>query len=411
MSFTTTVSRNALKKLFTEKWQLAMFLIIPLMMGGLFSLISGSGGQPKPVGTLLITDHDNSNLSQLLIAGFKQGPMAEMFITKTIKDTQEAANIMDKGKASVWLQIEAGFAQNYVDNKPTTIKLVKNPSQNILPQIAETAVTLMADGGHYIQLLFADELKQFSDLLDGKNVSDVDTATMSVQIKHTMGSLEEQLFPPQIKAVKKQKLVEKSSNKSFMLLMFPGILFMSLLFSSQGMALEFWKDKSQGISSRLLSSPSGLSQYLNGKLMASILIYILIALVIGMLGIALLHLELTRILILTLWLMLSGMVILSMMLFVCLLMPSEKSASVVTTAMVFPLMMLGGSFFPFDAMPKWMVAIGQYLPNGYMLQSFNQWFIHDEALSVLATPATVAIIFIGLFWFINKSLLPKFARS
>jgi ABC-type multidrug transport system permease subunit len=411
MSFTTTVSRNALKKLFTEKWQLAMFLIIPLMMGGLFSLISGSGGQPKPVGTLLVTDHDKSTLSQLLIAGFKQGPMAEMFITKTIEDSQEAASIMDKGKASVWLQIEAGFAQNYLDNKPTTIKLVKNPSQNILPQIAETAITLIADGGHYIQFLFANELKQFNDLLEGNDVSDTDMALMSVEIKHTIDSLEQQLFPPQIKAVKKQKAEEKTSSKSFMLLMFPGILFMSLLFSSQGMALEFWKDKSQGISSRLLSSPSGLSQYLNGKLLASLFIYVLIALVIGTLGIALLHLEISKIVILSSWLMLSGMVILSMMLFVCLLMPSEKSASVVTTAMVFPLMMLGGSFFPFDTMPKWMVAIGQYLPNGYMLQSFNQWFIHDQDLSVLATPAIVATIFIGLFWVINKSLLPKFARS
>lgn len=411
MSFTTTVSANALKKLFSEKWQLAMFLIIPLMMGGLFSLISGSDGQPKPVGTLLITDHDNSTLSRLVIAGFKQGPMAEMFITKTVTDTQEAAAIMDKGKASVWLQIEAGFAENYMDEKPTTIKLVKNPSQNILPQIAETAVTLMADGGHYIQLLFAKELKQFNQLLEGKEVSDAEMALMSVQIKHTMKSLEQQLFPPQIKAVKKQKVVEKSNNKSFMLLMFPGILFMSLLFSSQGMALEFWKDKSQGISSRLLSSPSGLTQYLNGKLIASILIYIIIALVIGTLGMVLLQLEMTKILVLITWLMLSGMVILSMMLFVCLLMPTEKSASVVTTAMVFPLMMLGGSFFPFDAMPKWMVAIGQYLPNGYMLQSLNQWFIHDKALSVLATPAIVATIFIVLLWFINKSLLPQFARS
>jgi len=91
-------------------------------------------------------------------------------------------------------------------------------------------------------------------------------------------------------------------------------------------------------------------------------------------------------------------------------MPTEKSASVVTSAMVFPLMMLGGSFFPFDVMPKWMVAIGQYLPNGYMLQSFNQWFIHDKPLSVLTIPTIIALAFIVVFWFINKSLLPKFVR-
>ncbi|MBL4773381.1 MAG: hypothetical protein JKX98_07195, partial [Alcanivoracaceae bacterium] len=208
MSFTKTVAANSIKKLLTEKWHLAMFLIIPLMMGGLFSLISGSDGQPKPIGTLLITDHDDSWLSQLLIGGFKQGPMAEMFIAKEVNH-EEAQITMAEGKASIWLEIEAGFAQNFLDEKPTVIRLVKNPSQNILPQIAETAVNLMADGGHYIQLLFATELNQFNKLLSGKDVSDTDMALMSVQIKHTMENLEKQLFPPQIKAIKEKKVEKK----------------------------------------------------------------------------------------------------------------------------------------------------------------------------------------------------------
>lgn len=410
MSFTATVTSNSIKKLFSEKWHLSMFLLIPLLIGGLFALISGKDGQPMPVGTLLITDHDDSMLSQLLIGGFNQGPMAEMFIAKTVTSA-EATELMVQGKASVWLEIEAGFAENYLDEKPAMIKLVKNPSQKILPQIAETAVSLMVDGGHYIQLLFAKELRQFNQLLNGKDVPDADMALMSVQIKHTIENMEQQLFPPQIKAVKQQKKVKKTSNKSFMLLMFPGILFMSLLFASQGMALEFWKDKTQGISRRLLSSPSGLTQYLNGKLLASIFVYALIALVIGALGLLLLKLSFAKIIIILGWFMLSGLVLGSMMLFICLLMPTEKSAAVVTSAMVFPLAMLGGSFFPFETMPKWMVAIGQYLPNGYMLKSFNLWFIDDLPLSTLITPATIAIAFIVLFWLLNKSLLPKFARS
>jgi len=412
MSFTKTVTRNSIKKLFNEKWQLAMFLIIPIMMGGLFSLISGPGGQPKPVGTLLITDNDDSMLSQLLIGGFGQGPMAEMFISKKVTSV-EGQKIMDDGEASVWLEIEKGFAQNYLDNKPTTIKLVKNPSQNILPQIAETAVNLLADGGHYVQVLFSNELQQFNSLISGDKVSDAQMAVMSVQIKNTIENLENQLFPPQIKAVKKktETIVKKTNSKSFMYYMFPGILFMSLLFSSQGVALEFWSDKSQGISRRLLSSPSGLTQYLNGKLIASIFVYALIALIIGSLGLLMLQLPLSNILVIIFWLMLSGLVLGSMMLFVSLLMPSQKSASVVTSAMVFPLMMLGGSFFPFDTMPKWIAAVGQFLPNGYLLHSFNQWFIHDKALESLLVPAGLALLFIVIMWFVNKSLLPKFARS
>jgi ABC-type multidrug transport system permease subunit len=31
---------------------------------------------------------------------------------------------------------------------------------------------------------------------------------------------------------------------------------------------------------------------------------------------------------------------------------------------LFPLMMLGGSFFPFEVMPAWMARIGRLTPNG-----------------------------------------------
>ena len=309
------------------------------------------------------------------------------------------------------MEIEEGFSEKFLNKQPTKIKLVKNPGQNILPQIAETAVGVLTDGGHYIQVLFADELRQFNDLLNGKDVSDAQMAMMSIQIKKAIESIEKQLIPPQIKAVKVKEEKQSTNKSSFMLNMFSGILFMSLLFAAQGLALEFWKDKSQGISSRLLSSPGGLVQYLNGKLLAGIVVFALIAVVIGLLGLFILKLSLSKIVIIIGWLMLSGLVLTNMMLFLCLLMPSEKSASIITSAMVFPLLMLGGSFFPFETMPKWMVAIGQYLPNGYLLQSFNQWLVKDNPLSALTVPALIAMAMIVLFWFLNRIKLPGFARS
>ncbi len=407
--FSYTVFRNTQTKLFKEKWQLSMWILIPVMMAGLFSLISGSDGNARPVGTLLVTDNDGSFLSQLFVGSFNQGPLAEMFILKA-KTKEQAIKIMDKGEASVWLEIEKDFTQNFLDEKPTSIKLVKNPSQKILPQIAETMVGTLSDGGHYIQLLFSKELKQFKNLLTGKNISDADIALMTVQIKHTIDNLEDQLFPPQIKAEKQVVKTNKAPSKSFMLFMFPGIMFMALLFSSQGMAQDFWKDKTQGIISRLLSSPVGLNHYMIGKLSSSAIIFVFIAILLGGLGLILFNIEIKKIGVIILWLMLSGLALWSLMLFLSLLLPTEKSANLVTQGMVFPLMMLGGSFFPFDSMPKWMVVIGEKLPNGYLLQSFNSWFIKDQALSILLIPAITALTFIVLMFIINNSLFAKFAR-
>jgi ABC-type multidrug transport system permease subunit len=186
---------------------------------------------------------------------------------------------------------------------------------------------------------------------------------------------------------------------------------MSLLFAAQGLALEFWKDKTQGILRRLLASPTGMPQYLNGKLIYSAVVFIIISFVIGILGLLLLEVSLDKIFVIVGWLMISGLVLWSMMLFISMLLPTRKTASIVTNALVFPLMMLGGSFFPFEAMPKWMVVIGQWLPNGYLLQSFKAWFIDNKELQVLIIPAVVAISFIIIMWFVNKSILNQFARD
>ncbi len=154
---TRTILKGTLSKLLKEKWQLTMWLVIPMMMAALFSLMSGSDGNAKPSGILLITDNDDSFLSQMFVRTFSQGPLDDMFTLKKVKK-DEGQTIMSVGDASVWLTIEKGFTQNFVDKKPTTLKLVKNPSQNILPEIAEIMVTTLADTGHYIQLLFSDEL-------------------------------------------------------------------------------------------------------------------------------------------------------------------------------------------------------------------------------------------------------------
>ena len=410
---TRTVLKGTLSKLLKEKWQLALWLVIPMMMAALFSLMSGSDGNAKPSGILLITDNDDSFLSQMFVRTFSQGPLADMFTLKKVKK-DEGQTIMSAGDASVWLTIEKGFTQNFVDNKPTTLKLVKNPSQNILPEIAEIMVTTLADTGHYIQLLFSDELQQFDDLITGKGISDEQMAMMSVQIKHTVDLLEKQLFPPQIQAKKKVKADESKkteSKHSFMYMMFPGILFMSLLFSAQGMAQDFWKDKSQGILSRLLSSPTGLKHYFTGKLLSAIIIFTLIAVLLSFLGVWMFNINNQKLLIIIPWVVLSGIAIWSFLLFITLKLPTKKSANLVTEGMIFPLMMLGGSFFPFDSMPKAMVAIGEKLPNGYLLQSFNSWFIKEQALWVLLTPALIALGFILVSFYVNQKTTQQFARN
>jgi ABC-type multidrug transport system permease subunit len=45
---------------------------------------------------------------------------------------------------------------------------------------------------------------------------------------------------------------------------------------------------------------------------------------------------------------------------------TRRAANLITSMLLFPLLMAGGSFFPFAALPEWIAAIGRNTPNGFV---------------------------------------------
>jgi len=45
---------------------------------------------------------------------------------------------------------------------------------------------------------------------------------------------------------------------------------------------------------------------------------------------------------------------------------SQKTASVISSMVLFPLLMAGGSFFPLAVLPGWIAVIGRASPNGFI---------------------------------------------
>ena len=68
-----------------------------------------------------------------------------------------------------------------------------------------------------------------------------------------------------------------------------------------------------------------------------------------------------------LWLTIVGLALLALFTVVQVLARSERAANVMVHAVTLPLAMVGGSFFPFEAMPGWMVSVGRATPNGWAL--------------------------------------------
>jgi len=72
-----------------------------------------------------------------------------------------------------------------------------------------------------------------------------------------------------------------------------------------------------------------------------------------------------------------------------MLFSSQKTASIISSMLLFPLLMVGGSFFPLAVLPGWIAAIGRASPNGFVADrltseitqagswviDFNSWLI------------------------------------
>ena len=71
--------------------------------------------------------------------------------------------------------------------------------------------------------------------------------------------------------------------------------------------------------------------------------------------------------------------------------------------------MLGGTFFPFEAMPKQMAAIGRWTPNGWLLLQFKAILDGSMGAGRLAVDlAAVALLGALVFLVVARRLRVKF---
>jgi ABC-type multidrug transport system permease subunit len=79
------------------------------------------------------------------------------------------------------------------------------------------------------------------------------------------------------------------------------------------------------------------------------------------------------------WISISGVALFSWFAALQMLFSSQKTASVISSMLLFPLLMVGGSFFPLAVLPGWIAAIGRASPNGFVA--------HRLTLEITATAA------------------------
>jgi ABC-type multidrug transport system permease subunit len=317
-----------------DPFQFVVALGIPLVLAVLMSLVFGH--QPaSPRGLLLVADEDRSIASGRMVEVFHRDPLSGMLVVENVTRDSGRARI-DRGDASAFLLIPAGFQRAFLLNQPVRLELVTNPSQSIVPQMIAESLSIAVDTAFYLRRAY----------------------------------FRPEAGPPLIE-LQTTLVREPKPAPSFAATFLPSMLFMGLLFIANSTAADIWKERMAGTLRRLASSPVPLAWYLTARVVFVAMLYLLVSLAGLVAAQRLAGLPVPDLPAATLWVAYAGTVFYLLFLWIAVQAGTQRGASVLANLVIFPLAMLGGCFFPFEWMPAWMAAAGRLTPNGRALSEFK----------------------------------------
>ena len=398
MSFILLTARKELRLRMRDPGAFAVWAGIPLALAGMMTLVFGGGSdEPGLHGRLLVTDHDDSFASMVVAGAFSQGPLGEIFTVEKVAE-DEGRRILDDGDASGLLIIPEGFGGAVLRDEPTRLELVANPAQRILPQMLSETLDLLSQASFYFQTIGREPLRRISEEVNTRpNASDATVAEVSVIVNQTINRLDKYLNPALIDLASQEEAeaAEPAGQPNIGRLFFPSALFMTLLFMAQGLSGEIWTEREQGTLRRVASTPASLLSFVAGRTLAfSVLLGALAAIALPA-GFFLVGVAAERPAVAILWVTASGCVLYLLMTLAQTYASSARTGGLITTILVFPLAMLGGAFFPFEAMPAGMAAIGRLTPNGWALELFKALLAGEAGTANLAVGFAAALALIA----------------
>lgn len=436
MSFVLGTARKDWARQRNDPMSFLIWLGIPLVIGTILILLSGGKEGPKPQAHVLIVDQDDTFLSGFLVGALTQEE-AGGFVRAEKVALPDGEERIGKGKATALLVIPEGFAEAVLREEPTTLSLVTNPAQRILPGIVEESLSMFVDAVFYLHRFLGDDLREMADgPADGNTFSDRRIADFSVRVNRLVRDLENTVFPPVIEVAfgpEDEAMVdtaddaaaadsaatagdaaaaeEDDAGPSVAEIFVPSLLFMSLLFLSQGLAADVWQEREQRTLRRVVFSPQSAAAFLAGKVLAGAGIMIAVSIVSLAAAFLYFGMDPGRYVPAVLWGTFSGVVLLVIMMMLQLVSPTQRAGQVLTMTLVFPLMMLGGSFFPFEAMPDWMRAVGAWTPNGWALLHLKGILAGTETAPALAAAFAGLVGVTAVLFLVAARRMAAFARG
>lgn len=367
----------------------ALLFAFPLMLAGIFTLVFGGEPGESISITMLVYDEDQGLVGRFLGGAATSEEMDERL--NLIPVGPEGFEMMEQGRASALVHIPEGFSKSLLKGDPTTIRVVKNPSERFLPQLVEEGTRIGASVLSVGSRVFRQELDTISTLSDREGFpSDAAVGMVAEGFNGKLKSLDRWLFPPLIELETTTVTESMDSAKSLSILAYflPGLSVMAVLFLAQNSTRDILLERESGLLRHLLTGPVSAADYILGKCLSVILIGsigFLILIVVGLVsGVDWGSFSTTIALVLAAALVAAGS-----MLLISSIVETDRQSDALSTIVIMLWCMLGGAFVPVSQFPGFLEPVARLTPVYWVVDGFTQAMTVGAGLPDLTTHLVV----------------------
>lgn len=411
-----------LKRRWREPLSTVLMLAFPLLFAGIMAMTFGTGQARVPKVHLLIEDQDGSLLGRLLTSAFSQGDAAKYFTVEPVEG--DAVEHLERAEASAVLRLPKGLTEAVLEGKPATLELIRNPTQSMLPEVAEQVTRVLGDGlssASYLLRQPLDELRPFLGEEIDRAPSDDAVSRIAVSFNRSITGAATYVLPPVITLASGEAETGEAppatsaqtarpartgtpTAASLFLFILPGISVFGLFMLTDQTMRDLLVEARQKTLRRQLAGPVSAGTVILGKALGTATVAALSIVILSAIG----------------WLAapgtvsLAAFVVLSLALVVATtgfaaamygVTRNESQGSTLAGLLTLLMAFSGGSFIPLDNLPAALEAVSPYSLIYWATQGYQELLGGGAALSevlpnvaVLAGSGIVLLAVAGFLW-------------
>ncbi len=400
---------------FIRRWRnpvvIVGFLLIPVIFTFIFGFIFGQEEEKVlPRISVLAVDKDQSVLSNFFFSSFEQGELKELIDLKPVEE-ERGRKLINKGKASALLIIPENFQENVWNSRPAEIHLLKNPSEQFLPQIVEEVCDITTLLLSSLFSVFSGELDTVKGFIEQGKLPDKELSSLSIQMKNRIEGMAKFALPPVISIKQTTTSEEKQASEiSVSGYILPAMSIMFLLFIGNAVFEDILREKETGALLRMSVSPLRISHFIWSKILTSALIGTICTIVLVALGIVLFSIRWGNLFTVLLIVICLNVLIAGFISFLYSFVKTERQAGALLSSVIIVMSLLGGSMVPVHNFPKFILYFSKLTVNYWGLQSFHKNLLGTPLKELF--PVLLGMLIAGIiFSTAGSQLLKKSLRG